>query len=874
MADILEVFNRLIDSDELSCVDRLDIPPREERTAPIPDSYHGGAVGRWLMNDSQLQGKLWLHQAKAMEAAAQGKNIVIATGTASGKSLIFQSAAFRMMDNDDEAVAIIFYPQRALAGDQLKSWRRIAKLAGMGSGAIQKIDGSIKPPQERTDKLKSARIALMTPDICQAWLLREVSNPAHRNFLARVSLIVIDEAHVLEGIFGSNFAYLFRRLCVACALAKSESKRSLPQVIAASATIRAPDKHLQALTGLEFITIGEEEDGSPTCPRSIFHICLKNDADIEETTIPLNLTQNLSQLLSELVDESDDGSFITFIDSRQGAERLSVKVDRDSVKPYRSGYEPYDRAEIENALRNGSLQGVISTSALELGIDIGHLNVGLNVHLPISRKSFRQRLGRVGRQQPGSFGILAEPDVFSRFGTTLGDYYEESVEPSYLYIFNRFMQFAHALCLSDELDMLRGRDKKRVPRFVSWPDGFEDVFDFSYPGSPSARPREFDSINRIGGDSPHLNFPLRNSPEESFKVVHGRSAPGGSRISVAQLSLQQAIREAFPWAIYLHKGQGWRVLEWRNTSFEREIRVARTESPMYPKPMIRTFVNLSLSRDGLVNGQCLMGKNGFLAECHLQINERVEGFREIGERKFYRDLRVEKPSMTPKTRDFRTTGVVMRIAEEWFRQEGVKGEVASAFHELMLREYSISPQDVYAVATNIALIQENGRRNFITDAVVLFDSTHGSLRLTEPAYRRFDDLLSRLEKSDLLSNDIVSNLQRWFEQLQKEDGSSISVQDASLPKGWLLVYKKGSVVAYEYKGIFRDIEITDYELIDQGGDVRLEYLYKNLPERITYSPVKQRMPAEHIKEVGDEWYKVYWNPETGETRESLDDLES
>ena len=156
---------------------------------------------------------------------------------------------------------------------------------------------------------------------------------------------------------------------------------------------------------------------------------------------------------------------------------------------------------------------------------------------------------------------------------------------------------------------------------------------------------------------------------------------------MAQLTVQQAIREAFPGAIYLYMAKGW-----RSTSFDRTIRVNPTRSPILPQPLIRTFVNFGLARDGIVAGRYRKGDRGFLAECHLQVNERVEGFREGGERKLYKDLRQEKPWTTPKTRDFRTTGVVMRIDEDWFRHPGVKQQIADLLRDLMLREYSISGQ--------------------------------------------------------------------------------------------------------------------------------------------------------------------------------------
>ena len=768
MIDMLAEFERLLGGNTASCLDRLELPARTERSVPVPDAYRDGSPGNWLMNDDRLGGRVWLHQAKAMDIAADGRNLVISTGTASGKSLVFQSAAFKTLDEDPDAAIIVFYPLKALSNDQLMSWRRAAELAGLGGeDSIVKVDGDI-PRASRAKLLPTARVALMTPDVCQAWLLNEVSNPLHREFLARTRLVVIDEAHVLEGVFGSNFAYLFRRLCAARHLVQGQGQRTDLQVIAASATISTPDQHLGALTGMPFETIGEEDDGAPRHSRSVLHVAApeRAEADVAEP------------IQQALVDQSTDGSFITFVDSRQGAERLALRTGNDDlVKPYRSGYEAADRSRIEHALRQGHLRGVVSTSALELGIDIPHFAVGLNIGVPITRKSFRQRLGRVGRQRPGGFAVVAEPYAFSRFGSTLAEYFEKSVEPSYLYLHNRFMQFAHARCLAEELEMLGVNGHKAPPVSVTWPDGFAEIFEFAHPGGRAARPRQFDTINRIGGDQPHFNYPLRNVPEDAYKVVHGRGGPTGPA-DVARLTVQQAIREAFPGGIYLHMAKGWRVHEWRSTSFDRAIRVSPTKSPIQPRPLIRTFVNFSLDRDGIVDGRFRQGERGFLAECHLQVNERVEGFREGGERKLYKDLRQTKPGMTPKTRDFRTTGVVLRIDEDWFRNPGVKQLLARNLRELMLREYSISPQDVDAVATNIALIRD-GQREAVSDALVLFDATHGTLRLSEPAYLRLDGLLEQLRRSvsvipeddEQPSPDVVQSFTAWLDHLNPQEGA-------------------------------------------------------------------------------------------------------
>ena len=860
MGDMLTEFERLIGANGFPYVDRFELPAQPERSVAVPDAYARGSAGQWLMNDEKLCGRLWLHQAKALTMVAEGRNLVVSTGTASGKSLIFQSAAFRMLDEDAQAAVIAFYPLKALSNDQLMSWRRAAGMAGLREEDIVKVDGDVSRGS-RAQLLEEARVVLMTPDVCHAWFLNEISNAAHQTFLARTALVVIDEAHVLEGVFGSNFAYLFRRLCLARHLVQGKGRRRGLQVIAASATISAPARHLSALTGLPFEAVGETDDGAPQYRRTVVHLSAASRGEAEV----------VEAMHDALVEASTDGSFITFVDSRQGAERLAVRSGDDSVvKPYRSGYEPLDRSSIEDALREGRLRGVVSTSALELGIDIPHFAVGFNLGIPVTRKSFRQRLGRVGRQRPGSFALIAEPYAFRRFGSTLREYYDKSVEPSHLYLGNRFVQFAHARCLVDELEMLGVPGRKALPRGVVWPDGFAEVFEFADPGGRAARPREFDQIHRIGGDQPHFNYPLRHVPEGAFQVVHSRF--GGDTI-VARLTLQQAIREAFPGATYLHMAEGWRVHEWRSTAFDRTIRVSPARSPMLPKPLIRTFVNFSIERDGIVAGHFREGSRGFLAECHLQINERVEGFRQGGQRKLYKDLRQLKPGMTPKTRDFRTTGVVMRIDEDWFREPGVKQRIADSLRHLMLREYSISPQDVDAAATNVSVIR-NGQRVAVSDVVVLFDATHGTLRLTEPVYLRLSDLLVLLARSvrmtppedDHVSEEVVAGLSTWLGHLGPESAAPKVVGDNS--GGWIQVYEVGSIVSRRGKhGVLHDIEVEGHEFIVFEDEVQLFYRYK------TDQSMKAMTSAESVEAVGDEWTMVYLHCETGERRSSLDDGE-
>jgi DEAD/DEAH box helicase domain-containing protein len=811
--EMLEAFRAAIG--ELTVVEKIVLPARGEQRAPIPGEYLTGKVGQWLSR-SEFRLGLWEHQSIALRRFSGGNNIVVSTSTASGKSLIFQAAALRMLDEQPHASILVLYPLKALVADQLVSWREAITASGLLPDTVQRLDGDVLP-DERQKLMESARILLATPDIVHAWLMSNLAKPAHRRFLSRLALVVIDEAHVFDSVFGSNFAYLFRRIAVAARMADRHSDATPFKIIAASATIANPAQHLFELTGVPFEAIDETQDGSPHQERELLHLAVKQG---EEASVTAELQK--AMLSSKL------GSFITFVDSRQGVERLAIRTDADDVvKPYRSGYQGHDRLSIEESLRAGTLRGVVSTSALELGINIPHFSVGVNIGVPVSRKSFRQRLGRVGRRRPGAFAVIAEPYAFRRFGMSFAEYYRASIEQSYLYLLNRFIQYAHARCLADELEALGVSGRKVPPGFVSWPEGFAQIFDFSYLGAPAARPREFDAIHRIGGDAPHYLYPLRNVAEEGFIVATGGGASGPQR-RVGNLTLQQAIREAFPGAIYLHMAKGWKVYEWRSTVWERAIRVGQTNSRMFPKPLLRTFVNINLERDGIVDGRFRSGGRGFIAECQLQITERVEGFQERGERKLYRDLQAQDPNMRSKTREFRTTGVVLQVSEPWFSRKGVKEHTAELLADLLRREYSISPSDIDFAATNIAAVRD-GQRSPMVDAIIIYDSTHGSLRLSESAYTRFDILLERIktaasmtpDASDLLDSDQVTSLENWYSSLSKEPtdlGELFASSGTKEKPGWLQVYAPGSVVCRRNtQGVFVEIEIVEPELIAIDG---------------------------------------------------------
>jgi DEAD/DEAH box helicase domain-containing protein len=345
------------------------------------------------------------------------------------------------------------------------------------------------------------------------------------------------------------------------------------QIIGATATISEPAEHMRRLTGWPFEAIDETDDGAPNYGRTIYHI------DGPDTGHPGE--SMLADILSHVVEADATGTFIAFHNSRQGVERIARALDKDDILPYRSGYEVADRSRIEEAMRSGALRGVISTSALELGIDVAQFRLGLNLGVPQSKKSFRQRIGRVGRNAPGIFAVIAPRSAFARYGTSFREYYETSVEPSHLYLDNRFIQFAQAKCLLDEAEALR-METKEPPPGVSWPETFRSIYDLAKSGV--RRPREFDFIAQLGADSPHLNYPRRQVGEANYKLVEG-SRDYAEKIG--DIALNQAIREAYPGALYLHLRRPTKVVEWRSTAYDRAIRLEPARNLGPTKPILK-----------------------------------------------------------------------------------------------------------------------------------------------------------------------------------------------------------------------------------------------------------------------------------------------
>ncbi|HET6582048.1 MAG TPA: DEAD/DEAH box helicase, partial [Nannocystaceae bacterium] len=338
--------------------------------------------------------RAYTHQARALEATLTGRDVVLATGTASGKSLCFQLPILQSVLEDPSARALLLFPTKALARDQCESLRTLAAaLPDTTRIGVGPYDGDTPPDERRAAKARAHAVAT-NPDMLHRGIL-----PFHEQwgrFLAGLRLVVLDELHMYRGLFGSHVANVLRRLWRVCA-----HYGSTPRVVACSATIANPVALAEALTGRTGF-VGVDEDQSPAGPRTFLVLNPKVvDATVGVRRDYLKVTRVVASEIRRAHVQS-----LVFCRTRKAVELLTRYLQDDerkdgdrgdastasaSIRGYRGGYLPERRREVERALRAGEARLVATTHALELGIDIGGVDVVVLSGYPGSRAATLQR---------------------------------------------------------------------------------------------------------------------------------------------------------------------------------------------------------------------------------------------------------------------------------------------------------------------------------------------------------------------------------------------------------------------------------------------------------------------------------------------------
>jgi DEAD/DEAH box helicase domain-containing protein len=519
-------WDDLLEGEELAHVET--VAAADPRVAPLPEALHP------RLRDVLPVDGLYEHQREAWDVAARGENLILATGTASGKSLAFNLPVLDAIAREPKVRALYLYPTKALAQDQA---RALGELKAPNVRAAI-YDGDT-PGERRWQIRRWANVILTNPDMLHVGVL-----PHHDRWadvLHNLRYIVVDEAHVYRGVFGSHVGNVLRRLRRLAGVYGAS-----PQLLFASATIANPGELAAALGGIEATVI--DHDAAPRAERTI---ALWNpellDVELGLRASPLG---EASRLMAALV--SRGLRTICFAKSRKAAELIHKftieRVDTATGKrlaPYRAGYTPAQRRDIERRLVDGELLGVSATDALELGIDIGLLDCAISVGFPGTVASLRQQWGRAGRRGHGLAVLIASEDALDQYFMREPEMLlERRVEAAILDHANPRVLDGHVRAAAfegpvDDADRAILGDEA-LERAALLPDLKHTKSGYVWAGK----------------EYPAGQFGLRSTTPDTFTVVEAQS---GTVLGIVER--ERAYSTVHEGAVYLHLGESYLVRE-------------------------------------------------------------------------------------------------------------------------------------------------------------------------------------------------------------------------------------------------------------------------------------------------------------------------
>ena len=703
-------FDSLID--ELTEDGRLahvaHFPAREARFAE-PITSISPEVRRAL-GDEQL----YTHQAEAIDLIRSGHSVVVATGTASGKSRCFQIPIAEAANRKrSQGTALLLYPTKALAQDQLRALHTI----GFDNVVAGTYDGD-STSEQKTWVRSTANVVLSNPEMLHASML-----PGHQRwakFLGRLEHVVIDELHVLRGIFGTHVAHLLRRLRRMCHHYGSD-----PRFIFTSATIGEPGLLASQLCGMPVTEV--TNDGSPRGERRLVMV---NPPVVDETQgLRTSANSESASIAARLI--KADHRTIVFCRSRRGTELVTADISRrlpgddSKVRAYRAGYLTAERRTIEHELFEGALKGVVATSALELGVDIGGLDACVLNGFPGTVASMWQQIGRAGRGlQPSAAVLVAGDDQLDQWIMKHPrELLERPPERAVINPENPFVLGPHLACAAFEKPLAPDDDKY-------WGDALDDgVRDLVLGDRLVLKPGNGHRLGVYAGrDRPSRAIGLRSSSSDEVQII---SANG---TLVGTVDSARACSAVHTGAIYLHQGRPYRV-----QSLDLDDRVATVEdSDGAEYTQARTTVDITISR---TDATTPLGNSG--AEVCLgavDVTSQVVGYqrREVRSRRILAHETLDLPPATLSTRAFWFTVPVPVIEQANVDASVVPGTLHAAEHAAigMLPLFTICDRwDVGGVSTP----WHSGANG---PAVFIYDAHPGGAGVAELGYEQHLTLLS------------------------------------------------------------------------------------------------------------------------------------
>ena len=690
-------------------------PAVEGTFADMPD-----AIDQRLRGALERRGitRLYSHQAEAFDHLQAGRNVVIVTPTASGKTLCYNLPVLNALLADDSARAMYLFPTKALAEDQLHEFQ--AAVDGMGSGIRAFTYDGDTPQDARKAIRQRANVVLTNPDMLHSGILPHHTRWAR--YFENLRYLVIDELHYYRGVYGSHLANLLRRL-----RRITEFYGSRPRLICCSATIANPRELAEALTGEPFELV--ERNGAPRGEKYfVFYNppVVNRQLGIRRSYIGESRRMALKFIESGL-------QTLVFANNRLATEVLVTylkdacdrgPIPSETVRGYRGGYLPRERREIERQLRDGEIRAVVATNALELGIDIGSLDAVVMAGYPGTIASSWQRAGRAGRRQGTSAAVLvASSAPLDQYVVEHPDYFfGRSPEHAYINPDNLEILLAHLKCAAFELPLRDGESFGKHPtgdlcRFLE-EGGFLHHSAGAWHWTSDSYPADATSLRSVSSDN--------------FVVVDTTGEPK----VIADVSFNAALTTLHEKAIYLHERTQYHVD--RFDYEQRKAYVTRVDCDYYTDAIDYTQVKTLQEFEGEPLGGARR------AHGDVRVNRQIVGFKKI---KFYTMENVGAGKLNMPEQEMHTTAFWLHFPAEFLtrlgdftpteRQSGISG-LGNALRTVAALLLMCDPHDL-----GVALSEEiAGGLVAFEPNLYLYDAYPGGAGQSAPLYRLSDRLVS------------------------------------------------------------------------------------------------------------------------------------
>jgi len=661
--------------------------------------------------------QLYCHQAEAFEAIEAGKNVVVVTPTASGKTLCYNLPVLNLLLRDDGARAMYLFPTKALAEDQLQEFQGSVEELGSEMRAFT-YDGDT--PQDARKAIRSkANVVLTNPDMLHSGILPHHTRWAR--YFENLRYVVIDELHYYRGVYGSHLANLLRRLRRIC-----EFYGSKPQFICSSATIANPRELAEALTGEPFALV--DRNGAPRGEK--FFVFYNPPVVNRQLGIRRSYIHETRRMAMKFIEHNLQT--LVFANNRLATEVLVTYLKdacdkgpfpSETVRGYRGGYLPKERREIERQIREGKVRAVVATNALELGIDIGSLDAVVMAGYPGTIASSWQRAGRAGRRQSTSAAVLvASSAPLDQYIVEHPDYFfGRSPEHAFINADNLEILLAHLKCAAFELPIREGEpfgrhDTGEMCRFLG-ESGFLHNSAGAWHWTQDSYPANAVSLRAVTSDN--------------FVVVDITGEPK----VIAEVSFPVALTSLHEKAIYLHERAQYHVE--RFDYDERKAYVKSVDCDYYTDAIDYTQVKTLQEFEGEPLGGAKR------AHGDVRVNRQIVGFKKI---KFYTNENVGAGRLSMPEQEMHTTAFWLHFPAAFLaalgdytpveKQAGISG-LANALRTVGALLLMCDPRDLgIAVTEEVA-----GAAVAFEPNLYLYDAYPGGVGQSGPLYRMTGQLL-------------------------------------------------------------------------------------------------------------------------------------